>query len=84
MIRLLLCVLLSAGLIGCEPRPPDTGLSPNHPANASSQSGRPIGAPASLRPELQTVRPQLPGQQQPSVQPRSQKPASGGGSHHQH
>lgn len=51
---------LALALSGCRPEAPDLFLTEQHPALPFVQAGKPIPAPSALKPELMTVRPELP------------------------
>ena len=60
MIRqLTIGLFIVTGIAGCSPRHPDVFLSENHPAEPTAAAGKPIAAPPSLKPELQTASPHV-------------------------
>lgn len=56
-MRLVAIILFTLGLLGCEPKHPDLRLPVGHPANPDAASGRALGAPGALRPEIMKAEP---------------------------
>ncbi|MFT5511508.1 MAG: hypothetical protein ACI89J_004610 [Hyphomicrobiaceae bacterium] len=53
MLKPIIAALLaSLTLVACAPERPDIYMPVGHPANPSTASGRALGAPGALRPEI--------------------------------
>lgn len=55
--RLTAIILMTTGLLGCEPKHPDLYLPVGYPANPDTASGRAIASPGALRPEIMKAEP---------------------------
>jgi hypothetical protein len=83
--RLIITMLLTFGILGCEPRHPDLYLPVGHPANPESAAGQAIGAPGALRPEITRAVPTAtrPAAQAPNpLSPTDRRRTSAGGHKH--
>ena len=83
--RLIVMTLMTFGVLGCEPRHPELYMPIGHPANPESASGRAIGAPGALRPEVTRAEPTAtrPAAQAPSqFSPTDRRRKSAAGHRH--
>ena len=57
-LRIAMTGLITLGLFGCAPEHPNIYMPVGHPANPATASGKALGAPAALRPEITRAEPE--------------------------